>query len=69
MDRRDDFPTHADILARVEARMDDLEAKVDRLCVLTEKANGAWFLLKVMGSIALGAAAFWSSITSFWSGQ
>ena len=57
-------PTHADILDRI----DDLEAKVDRLCALAEQANGAWTLMKVMGTFALGIAAFWTYVQG-WLGQ
>lgn len=55
-------PTNADLLVRVEA----IEAKVDHLCALAEQANGAWFVLKLLGSIAVSLTAFWVAAHNWW---
>lgn len=62
-------PTHADIMRRLEERMDEQDEKIDRLVALAERMNGAWFLMKVMGTVGLGILSFWSAFISYWTRQ
>lgn len=43
-------------------RLTMLEDKVDRLTARMEQANGAWFFIKIMGSIAVGIVVVWNGI-------
>lgn len=55
-------PSNADLMAR----LNELEVRVDHLCDLVEQANGAWMLIKVMGSIMLGLIGVWSALHNWW---
>ena len=51
-------PTNLDLLKRI----DELEAKMDRIVLKLEQANGAWLFVKILGSVALGGAVLWNAI-------
>lgn len=42
-------------------RLDTLERKVDMICGKLEQANGMWFLVKLMGCMAVGVAAIFTA--------
>lgn len=50
--------TNTDLLIKINA----LEEKVDRISSIMEQAMGAWFFIKLMGSIAIGLAVLWSGV-------
>ena len=44
------------------ARIESLEAKVDRLLILVERASGAWVFAKWFSAALVGAATIWAGI-------
>lgn len=55
-------PSNSELLDRIE----QLELKVDRITYLLEQASGAWFFVKLMSAIALGAAVLWHNLVKDW---
>lgn len=43
-------------------RLDMMERKVDKICAKMEQANGAWTLLKWLGTLACGSVVFYNSV-------
>jgi len=41
-------------------RVTELELKVDRLIAIFERGTGAWGLIKVLGTCALGLTVIWA---------
>lgn len=46
-------PTNEEIMDRLS----DLEGKVDKIFCMLEQATGAWLLIKICASVAVGIAA------------
>lgn len=55
-------PTNQDLLVRIDA----LEEKVDTILQKMYEARGAWLFAKWMAGLALGFAAFYSSVHDWW---
>jgi hypothetical protein len=51
-------PTNGELLDRIER----LEVKMDRMGAMLEQANGAWFFIKLISSIAIGFAVLWNEM-------
>lgn len=49
--------TNEDLMKRI----DMLERKVDRITIRMEQAMGAWFFVKIMGSVAIGLTVLWNA--------
>lgn len=50
--------TNEDLLKRINM----LELKVDLITVRMEQAMGAWFFVKIMGSVAIGITVLWNAV-------
>lgn len=46
-------------------RMTDLERKVDTIFQKLEQATGAWTFIKIICSVAFGAAVIWNSVAAY----
>lgn len=64
--------TNKDLLDRLnalEVKMDrdntQLEIKVDRINIRMEQAMGAWFFIKILGSVAIGMTILWNAAREF----
>lgn len=49
-------------MREMSARIEHLETKVDQLIIMFERTAGAWMLLKVLSSVALGIVSLWAFI-------
>lgn len=57
----DDTVTNRDLYER----MQKLEVKMDSMTRMMEQMTGAWTLVKIMASVAVGAAVFWNTVVNF----
>lgn len=53
-------PTNADLQQRMEQRLDAMEAKLDHIENIVQRATGMWVLSKWVAATLLGLAAFLS---------
>lgn len=53
---------HGETNDDLASRLARVEAKVDGLYDLLNKANGAWFFTKLVGGFMMAAAVFWSTV-------
>lgn len=49
-------------ISHLETKLTVLEAKLDNILRLVEKAGGAWTILKWAGSAIIAGAAFWQFV-------
>lgn len=59
-------PKQYDVLAvrvgALETQMQTMNTKMDRLLAVFERGSGAWWLLKWLGGLVVGAAAIWAAV-------
>jgi hypothetical protein len=51
-------PTNQDLLER----MQEMESKIEKICTHLDQAMGAWFFVKILGSVAIGATILYNAI-------